>query len=227
MKGPQPSKEKERLQSIAKAAVQLLQLLGIDEQMLSSELAIGQPYSWAHQWLVTELYKVAKERRPASATLAAAERWTTLALLLSDLNEAAGRCASMAAEQSPRGARRRGRGGPGRKGPEPKTRLLNGLFDSYAALRARYPESGPSQVCDDSLKRFVRAGLVLAESSAPPIFGADGARYELWDKACGPGLSKKGETTDAGIAKAFERWRRQSKAMRTADRSISPRKRSQ
>jgi hypothetical protein len=210
MKGPRPAEEREQLKRVAELAEILLKKLGVKNPLaLSTDPAESQPRSWTAASLLVELYKLANERRPAMATLTAHERWTALLLLLSNLKEAAERCAPMAMQRSPRGSERRGRGGVGRWGTEAKGRLLHSCFETYAALRLRYPNSGASLACDDSLKAFVRAVLTLAASSAPPFSGPDGLQYQLGEKVCG--VHELGQTTDAAIKNAFHRWENRSK----------------
>jgi hypothetical protein len=163
---PRPAVERKRLEDIAAAASRLLVLLEIED----TEGSVAgpdrfQPRSWAGSLLLTELYAVANERRPTTAKLDANERWVALLLLLSDLKEAAVRCAPRTSQLVP--GKLEGRGGIRRHGPDPKGRLLQGLFETYAALRGRYPDSGPSVAYNVSLKTFVRTSLALAASSAP------------------------------------------------------------
>lgn len=212
-KRPQPAAERHQLERVSHLAGCLLEQMGVDDpQALGANPATAQPRSAVGSRLLVELYKIANERRPATATLGAHERWTALLLLLSDLKEAAERCAPMASQRSPRVSKRRGRGGKGRDGQEPKGDLLHTLFEAYAALRLRFPESGPPLACDKKLRAFVRAALALAASSAPPMTGAIGLQYEDVYKACGPDLSQTSATTDAAIRLAFSRWKAQTKA---------------
>jgi hypothetical protein len=207
MTEPRPAEESARLTRIAQSAGRLLKQLGVDDpHALTTDPAKAQLHSWGAGWLTAELYKVAMEG-PATAVPPAAERWTSLLLLLSDLKVAADRCASMASQWSPRGSGIRRRGGRSRAGPDKKGRLLAGLFETYAALRRQFPSSGPKLACDEKLKKFVRAGLALAASSAPPFRGVSGKNYELADKATGSDLSKASVTTDDAIRRAFDRWR--------------------
>jgi len=144
-----------------------------------------------------------------------------LLLFLSDLMEAARRCAPSAAQLVP--LEHEGRGGKRRHGVSPKGRLLHGLFETYEALLLRHPEihqsrnqapkhdkrtragrgaqravraRDPRLACDESLREFVRTALALAASSAPPFIASDGVQYQLADKACGPDLSKHSQTSD-------------------------------
>jgi hypothetical protein len=205
-KGLLPSEERDDLTQIAQAAKDLLKMLGVDNpQMLSSDVAKAQLHSWACGWLLPEFYKVGTEKRPATAAMAAHERWITLLLLLSDVKEAAERCALMAMHTSPRDRNRRGRGGTGRRGPDPKGRLLCGLFETYSALRRRYPDSGPP-LARKRPSDFVSACLTLAASSAPAFTGKDGARYELWDEDVG--VEQSNQTTPKAINSAFDRWKK-------------------
>lgn len=168
----------------------------------------------AQLWLFVEMYKVANERRPTTATLPANALMELLLVLLSDLVAAADRCAISARQQSIR-ASGRGRGGKGRDGPTPEVTLLYALFEAYAALRNQYPNSGPAPAFSVPLMAFVRAGLALAVSSPPPIVAADGTTYVSAEKIYGRlDLAKKTRTTDGSIRGAFNRWRAQSTLQR-------------
>jgi hypothetical protein len=124
MERPQPAVERKRLEDIAKATERLLALLGIeDPKVRSAEISTAQPRSGAASWLLPELHTVATERRPTRATLDANQRWSGLLLLLSDLMEAAKRCAPSASQLVLR--EHEGRGGNRRDGPSPKGRLLH------------------------------------------------------------------------------------------------------
>ena len=198
-KGPQPAEERRQLERIARLAGELLECMSVGDPHRSGEI---QPRTATGARLVVELHRVSNDRRPATSTHGAWERWTTLVLLLSELKEAAKQ-----SQRSLRVSKRRGRGGKSRAGPAPKEELLHRLSETYAALRLSFPESGPPLACDKKLRAFVRAGLVLAASSAPPMTGADGVEYEYALKACGRDLSQASETTDAAIRLAFRRWK--------------------
>jgi hypothetical protein len=175
----------------------------------------------AHLWLIVEMHKVAAERRPTSATVAAHERLKTLLVDLSDLVAAADRCAISARQQSIRG-NGRGRGGKGREGPTPEVTLLHALFETYTALRHQYPNSGPGPAFGAPLIAFVRAGLALAVSSPPPIIAADGKTYVSAEKIYGGlDLAKESRTTYLSIRAAFKRWREQSTVQKASDLSIA------
>ena len=220
MERPRPAVERERLQDIANAAKRLLMLLEIEDREASMvDPNTFQPRSWAVSWLFTELYAVAKERWPTTGTLDANERWRTLLWLLSDLKEAAVRCSPRPSQLVP--GSREGKGGKRRHGPDPKGRLLHGLFETYAALRGRYPDNGRPVACDMRLTSFVRTALALAATSAPPFIAPDGAQYQIHDKACGPDLSKDTQTTDGAIRQAFDRWLRQTKARKADDLDVA------
>jgi hypothetical protein len=203
---PQPVEQAKLHKEIAQAAEHTLRLMGVESPR---SLGIDSPYqvitkvNSVASRLVVELHAVAAERRPTS-TLGADERFTTLVVLLSDLIEAAERSAQETRRQSPRGSKKHGRGGASRKGPAAKGQLLESIFETYAALRNRYPKSGPGLACDTELRRFARACLELAASSAT-ITGRDGDRYRLGIGPCGdPDLAK--HNTDHSIRNAFDRW---------------------
>src|SRR5262245_48234084 len=74
-----PAEEKAKRARIAKSAASLLKQLGVREpQELGRDPSKAGPYTWAGALLVPELFRVAKDRRPATAALDAHVRWTTL-----------------------------------------------------------------------------------------------------------------------------------------------------
>jgi hypothetical protein len=175
---PTTSQQSDQLTNIGTSARRLLKAMGIDD---SRKAGVDPVRSQAlldptpHLWLLPELYRVAKERRPTTATFTACQRITFLLVLLSDLVAAADRCAISAQAQSVR-ASRRGRGGTSREGPTPLASLQYALFEMYADLRRQYPEcasprplrrrrtrhnNGPMVVLDAPFKSFVHAGLAL------------------------------------------------------------------
>jgi hypothetical protein len=212
VKKRRPAEERAKLARIAASSKSLLKELDIqDAQALGRDPNKAHPYSLAGLLLLTELYKVAEQRRPSSKMLSAHERWTTLLLLLSDLQEAAKRASDSLSSLHGKDRVGKGRGGKTRQGPDAKGELLNSLFEAYAESRRRFPTNGRALACDETLRQFVRAALSLAATSAPP-FGVtrDGRSlklYELANKASGPDLSKPSRTTKEAIRKAFERWR--------------------
>jgi hypothetical protein len=185
-RSPPPAKQRRLLESISSVASRLLMKLSEAEvvgiaphrQVLTSSAVL------------VELHAVSTERRSKIATPDAGELFATLVSLLSDLAEAAKRSARKVSEQSPRRGTVRGKGGKSRAGPTAKLELMQRIFEIYATFRNRFPDSGPMLRCDKGLRRFVRAGLALAD----------------------PDLSKPSLTTDPAISRAFTRWREQSKA---------------
>jgi hypothetical protein len=186
---PAPAKQKVQLEKIAKHARQLLSCLVIDDPEavgLNPTHARANLNPIAQLWLPVELYKIAKERRAATATFTANERMIYLLVLLSDLVAAADRCSVSARNQSVRKASRR-RGGKAREGTTAKSSLLNALFEAYAALQHQWPQCAaptPHRRRRNLSKAFVRAGLALAA----------------------PDLAKESQTTDGSITPAFDRW---------------------
>jgi hypothetical protein len=141
--------------------------------------------------LLVELHRVAVERRPTIAKASADERLATLILLLSDLMEAAERCALETGTQY-----RKGQGGQRRAGQiTAEVELVQGLIESYAELRNRFLNSGPQLAFDQPLRKFVRSALKLVASVSRFI---------------DPNLPTR--ITDAAIRGAFNRWRAQTKA---------------
>jgi hypothetical protein len=236
---PAPAKQSELLERIANHAEQLLTSMGIADPQAVGLSPIHAPAHLSptvHMWLFVELYRIATERRPTTATFTANERMTFLLVLLSDLAASANRCAGLARKQSIR-TNKRSKGGKGREGTTPVVTLLYALFETYAILRRQYPQCAnppthrrrgkphngdPTPACDARLKAFVRAGLALAVSIPPAIVAADGKRYESAEKIYGtPDLAKR--TTDPAIRGAFYRWQKsQSKAQNAIDLRITP-----
>jgi hypothetical protein len=75
---------------------------------------------------------------------------------------------------------------------------MQGAIDSYAALRNRFPSSGPPLAFDKPLLKFVRSCLTLVDSNLP----------------------KPSRITDAAIRGAFNRWFAQTKAKPVIDLNI-------
>lgn len=241
---PRPFEERNRLVDIGAATKRLLALFGIDDpkSVASDPLArgMGTLHPVVTKHLLTELFRVAVERRPATATLGADERVVTLLLLLSDLAEAAERSAreverpsNAKAERLPpsggvlskRGDREPGTAGPGgdrREGPTAEGELIRSIIEAYAALCEHFPKNERKPAFDGRLVQFVRAGLQLVVTSAP-IFGADGVQYESFDMAwVDRDLPKPERTTNDAIRNAFHRWRRaQTKPKTRNDLRIS------
>ena len=145
---------------------------------------------------------MAVDRRPATANVSADERLTSLILLLSDLLEAAERCALEISTQY-----RPGRGGDRRaRQITAEVELVQGVIKSYAELRNRFPSSGPPPAFDKRLRKFVRSGLKLVASASRFVDSHP------------PKLTR---ITDAAIRGAFNRWRAQTKAKPQVDLSIS------
>jgi hypothetical protein len=199
--------QRKRFNSISASAKRLLALLGVSE---AKSVAKGVPpgtklHPTATTNLMIELYRVAGERRP-TATGSAYERLTTLILLLSDLAEAAERCALDAGAKNRPGERcaldagaeyRPVRGGDRRAGQiTAEVELLRGVIKSYAELRNRFPSSGPRPAFDKRLRQFVRAVLELVATSS---------RFVDYN------LPKPSRITDAAIRGAFNRYLHKSK----------------
>ena len=180
-----------------------MRYLGVKEpKSVASGVHRGSIHPTTGPSLLIELYRVAVERRPATATASADERLTTLILLLSDLVEAAERCALDAGTQY-----RPGHGGARRTGQiTAEVALVQGLIESYAELRKRFPGSGPQSAFDQPLLKFMRSALKLVASASHFV---------------DPDLSEPTRITDAAIRGAFNRWRAQTKAKTGVDLNIS------
>jgi hypothetical protein len=178
--------QQKHLNRISASASRLLVLLGVNEpKSVAGGVRRGSIHPTATTSLLMGLYRVAVERRPATATASADERLTTLILLLSDLVEAAERCALETGTQY-----RKGRGGQRRAGQiTAEVELMQAIIESYAELRKRFPNSGPQPAFNQALKKFVRSGLKLVD----------------------PCLSKPTRITGAAIRGAFVRWRAKPK----------------
>jgi len=205
-----PHKHQSRLKRISTSAKRLLALLGINDAKSVArgvyprvEIRIDKattpptvttvpaelPQVTIHPTatlLLTWLYRVAVDRRPATANVSADERLTSLILLLSDLLEAAERCALEISTQY-----RPGRGGDRRaRQITAEVELVQGVIKSYAELRNRFPSSGPPPAFDKRLRKFVRSVLELVASAS---------RFVDSD------LPKPSRITDAAIGGAFNR----------------------
>lgn len=182
---PTHSQQLSRLVKIQRSAKRLLKLLGIEDPASIAvepfEKGMGILHSVATTWLLTSLSCVATGRRGDRATLGALERIEVLLLLLSDLVEAADQSAEqvrahmvakMVRDEDTNRTKipnsgRSARGGKRRRGETAESMLVRSLIEAYIALRARYPNSGPSVSCDDALRAFVRAGLEFAIAERP------------------------------------------------------------
>ena len=189
---PLPHQQRERLNRIGASASRLLAQLGVNEpKSVAGGVRRGSIQPTVPTSLLLRLYDVALERRP-TATASAEERMTTLLILLSDLVEAAERCALETGTQY-----RPGRGGSRREGQiTAEVQLIQAVIESYAELRNRFPNSGPPPAFDGQLRKFVRSGLKL---------GASASRFVDSD------LPKPSRITDAAIRGAFVRWRAKPK----------------
>src|SRR5262249_37652318 len=132
---PLPHKQQKHLQRISASAKHLLALLGInDAKSIAHGIdQLGKIDSTARIHpttivLLTWLYDVGVNRRPAKATIGADERLTTLLLLLSDFAEAAERCALETGNRY-----RHGRGGKRRAGQvTAEVELIQAIIAIYA-----------------------------------------------------------------------------------------------
>ena len=224
---PLPHEHQSRLKSISISAKHLLALLGINDAKSVArgiyprvEIRINKattpptvttdpvelpPQVTIHPTatlLLTWLYRVAVDRRPATANASAGERLTSLIMLLSDLVEAAERCALEIGTQY-----RKGQGGKRRAGHTAEVELIRAIIASYAELRNRFPNSGPPLAFDKTLRKFIRLVLKLVVSAS---------------RFVDTHLPEPSRITDDAIRPAFNRWRRaQSKAKNAVDLNIS------
>ncbi len=242
---PRPFEERERLVDIGTATKRLLALLGIEDPQSVAVNPLARGMGTLHpvvsKHLLIELFRVAAERRPETATLSADQRVVTLLLLLSDLVEAARvsarevmRLSNAKTERlaqrkgavlSKRGGREPGtarRGGNRRAGLTAEGELIRSIIEAYAALCEHFRENEREPAFDRRLVQFVRAGLQLVVTSAP-VFGADGMQYEGADMAwVDRDLPRPERTTNDAIRNAFNRWRRaQTKPKTRNDLRIS------
>jgi hypothetical protein len=181
-KFPRAHERRDQLEDISTLASRLLALLGVNEpKSVADGVRRGSIHPTATSSLVIWLYRVAVERRPATATASANERLTTLIMLLSDLVEAA--------KQSAREVSTRpGHGGNRRAGElTAEGELIQAVMELYLKFRDRFSKNGPQPAFDEPLRKFVRSCLELVD----------------------PGLATR--ITDAAIRGAFVRWRAQIK----------------
>src|SRR6516225_6320072 len=198
-KTPQAHERRDQLEGISTLASRLLALLGVNEpKSVAGGVRRGSVHPKAASLLMW-LYRVAVERRPATATASAEERLSTLIMLLSDLVEAAERSAREVST-------RPGLGGDRRKGElTPEGDLIQAIIKLYIDFRNRFPSSGPAPTFDKSLRKFVRTVLELAVSCSHYV-GPDGKKIEPWYMAAiDRDLAKSTRTTDAAIRGAFQR----------------------
>jgi hypothetical protein len=200
---PVRSEELKHLREIVTAARVLLNRLGIDDP-LSVSVDPFLKYSALRSCvpnLMLQMEVVARERRPASATLDHRKRLAALLLLLSDLIEATLRHEKMIAIR--RDPERSNRGGRRRQGPSAAGQLIQDMIELYAMMRTRYPKDGIIVACDESLRNFIRAALELAVTPCS-FTGSKGEKWEPVDMACVDHKLHKC-TSDSAIRGAFQR----------------------
>jgi hypothetical protein len=188
-----------QLNSISTSARRVLKLLGVkDANSVAEGVLRGSIHPTATS-LLTQLYSVAVERRPATASLGAEERMTSLILLLSDLVEAAMQL-----------ARKVGHGGERRAGPTAEVELCQAIIASYDKVHQLFPNSGPQLAFDPRLKKFIRLGLKLAVTSTfVARIDAKGKRRRHRPAemaAVDPRLPTESRTTDLALRGAYERY---------------------
>jgi hypothetical protein len=185
---PLPYQQKTRLTRTGASARALLALLGIaNAESVAKGVRRGSIHPIVPPTLLLELYRVAVERRP-TATASAEERMTTLLILLSDLVEAAERCALETGTQY-----RPSRGGSRREGQiTAEVELIQAIIASYAELRSRFPNSGPPPAFEKTLRKFVRSALKLVVSAS---------------RFVDTHLHEPSRITDDAVRAAFNRWR--------------------
>jgi hypothetical protein len=197
-----PGKRRERLEEIGATAARLFKLLhrdGTDSQPWHLHPAITLAFP--------ALYRIALERRPTTAPCEPNVQLRILAEILGDLVALSDRAGIIVDDRFPRS-----HGGERREGPMAAAELIQALIETYASLRARFPESGRPLAFGKALIQFVRAGLEFAVSY-PPIIDPDGVRYEHSEAAfVDADLPKPARTSDKAIQGILTRWRAQSKA---------------
>lgn len=198
---PTPAEDQKLLTRIRQHARDLLADFEVENSASHIANVESALRSRASGLLLTELYRLANERSSDEARPPVEHRLAAVIVSLSDLTEAAGRCAKAASQKSLRRGKTNRRGGTSHQGPTEKTELLYRLFEIHETVREQSRSRKKLPATDARRKQFVRAALVLAASSAPPV-----GRYELTDKACGPDLSKASITTDRSIGAAYSRW---------------------
>jgi hypothetical protein len=156
-----------------------------------------RPWYLHHALDFPALYRVARERRPTKiASWEPGERLGMLVEILGDL-------VALSDQSSFSNAR----GGARRQGPKARGELVEALMEAYAALRMRWPKSGPRLAFDGALRRFLRGGLEFAVSYPPILIG--GELTEQWETTViDTELAKPTTTTDAALRAMYQRWRR-------------------
>jgi hypothetical protein len=194
-----PSRHRERLAEIGAGASRLLRLQhrdGVEPQpwYLHPAIEIAFP----------ALYRVARSRRPTKIeSWKPGERLGILAEILGDLVALSDQ-AIRASEDDFSNTR----GGKRRQGPKATAELVQALMETYAALRMRWPESGPRLAFDKALRRFLRVGLEFAVSYAPISDPNGGVLSEQWEATViDAELAKPTRTTDAALRGIYQRWR--------------------
>ena len=198
-KFPRAHEQRDQLEGISTLAGRLLALLGVKRAEVSCwRRSAGVVHPTATS-LLTWLYRVAVERRPATAAASADER-------LDYLYYAAIRSCRSRRRSAREVSTRPGLGGGRRTGElTPEGELIQAIIKLYIDFRNRFPSSGPKAASDKRLRTFVRSGLELAVSGVPHV-GPDGKKYEPWHMAAiDRDLPKPTRTTDAAIRAAFQR----------------------
>ena len=192
-----PSRRRDRLAEIGAAASRLLRLLHPDG-------VEPRPWYLHHALDFPAVYRVARERRPTKiASWEPGERLGMLVEILDDLVALSDQ-ALRVSEDSFSNAR----GGARRQGPKATAELVQALMETYAALRMRWPESGPRLAFDKALRRFLRVGLEFAVSYAPISDPNGGVLSEQWEATViDAELAKPTRTTDAALRGIYQRWR--------------------
>jgi hypothetical protein len=201
--GDQPAELRTHLKKIGAAATRLLALLHRDGKRPPVESA-GQLWC-LHQVIgrtLPTLHQVAENRAPERVLVEPHHRLRILAATLVDLIAVAELCDTIIEPRFPES-----HGGKRRAGVTAKSGLIEALITAYAALRERFPQSGPALGRDADLKQFVRAGLAFAVTYRP-IFDSDGRQYTSPEaEFIDVDLPKCSHTTDDAIDAIFDRWR--------------------
>jgi hypothetical protein len=190
---------RKRLDDIHKAAGQLRRLLhrdGVDPQPRNLHPAITLA--------LPQLWRIASGHR-ANQIWDPPQGLSLLEAMLADLDEVGAQADAIFEAPFPKT-----HGGIRRAGHNPKTGLVEQLIEIYGAMRAQYPESGPSAAFGKPLVKFVRAGLAFAVSYQTVSWdGTDRPSFEA--AFIEADLPEPTRITDAAIRGAFQRWRTQTK----------------
>jgi hypothetical protein len=180
----QPAELAERFAQISATVSRLRRLLGAEGPPKAGELP--RPSS-PLTLMLAAMQAVAVEKR--GSTMDALARAQTLLLVLGDLGEGATRLVQEAEKRQRESTDKPKRGGRRKDGPGALGDLMEAVFDIYAGVRERCPESGPGLVYSPggALDRFVRACLAMIAPERPVTDASIKHCFYDWYKRRFPG----------------------------------------